>query len=190
VIRPNSKIINFFIKSIKVHFKIKELRLIKDYLGLNIDYNPKVDYLKLYQIKYINKLFIKFGFKNIKIYNTPIDFNIKLEFNNNKTNISEIYYFQILIGFLLFLVLTNCPDIIFAIIKFARFVSNPNSDYLKVIKRIYSYLKRTITLGITYSSANQSSYLQGYCNTNYAGDLGIYKNTTGYLFILAGGLII
>jgi hypothetical protein len=159
MIGPNSEIINSFIKSIKIYFKIKELGLIKDYLGLNIDYNLEVDYLKLYQTKYINKLFIKFDFKNIKIYKTPINSNIKLKFNKNKTNIFEIYYFQILIRFLLFLTLINRPNITFIIIKFIRFVSNSNSDYLKIIKKIYNYLKYTTILGIIYSSANQNPYL-------------------------------
>jgi hypothetical protein len=48
IIGPNFKVINFFIKSIKAYFKIKKLKLFKNYLKLNIDYNPKIDYLKLY----------------------------------------------------------------------------------------------------------------------------------------------
>jgi hypothetical protein len=48
VIRSNSKVINFFIKFIKVYFKIKKLRLIKDYLRLDINYDLKVNYLKFY----------------------------------------------------------------------------------------------------------------------------------------------
>jgi hypothetical protein len=48
MIRPNSETINSFIKSVKVYFKIKKLELIKNYLGLNINYDPKTDYLKFY----------------------------------------------------------------------------------------------------------------------------------------------
>jgi hypothetical protein len=45
-------------------------------------------------------------------------------------------------------------------------------------------------MGIIYFSAYNSLYLQGYCDADYTGDLAIAKNTTGYLFVLAGGLII
>jgi hypothetical protein len=135
-------------------------------------------------------LFIKFGFKNIKIYNILIDSNIKLKPNNNKINTFEIYYFQILIRFLLFLVLINCFNIIFAIIKFVKFVFNFNLDYLKVIKRIYNYLKYTIILGIIYFSTNQNPYFQNYYDIDYVRDLNIYKNITNYLFILTKSLII
>ena len=61
---------------------------------------------------------------------------------------------------------------------------------MQAIKRVFRYLKGTITLGITYSLANQSPYLQGYYNANYASDVSITKSTTGYIFILAGGPII
>jgi hypothetical protein len=47
-----------------------------------------------------------------------------------------------------------------------------------------------IILGIIYSSVNQNFYFQNYYDTNYVKDLSIYKNITGYLFILTGGLII
>jgi hypothetical protein len=61
---------------------------------------------------------------------------------------------------------------------------------MQVIKRIFRYLKGTVILGLIYSSANQSLYLQGYCDADYTGDIASAKSTTGYLFMLAGGPII
>jgi hypothetical protein len=119
-----------------------------------------------------------------------MDPKAKLIPNKNKAKIDEIYYFQILINSLLFLVLAYRPDIIFAIIKLARFASNPSQDHVRVIKRIFRYLKGIVTLGIIYSLANQSFYFQGYCNADYAGNIASAKSTTSYLFILASVLII
>jgi hypothetical protein len=96
----------------------------------------------------------------------------------------------VLISSLLFLLLACRPDIIFAIIKLARFASNPSQDHVQAIKRIFRYLKGTVTLGIIYFSAYNSLYLQGYYNADYTGDLATTKRTTGYLFVLAGGPII
>jgi hypothetical protein len=95
-----------------------------------------------------------------------------------------------LISSLLFLALACRPDITFAVIKLARFASNPSQDHVQAIKRVFRYLKGTITLGIIYSSANQSFYLQGYCDADYAGNIASAKSTTSYLFMLAGGPII
>jgi hypothetical protein len=62
IISPIQEAINSIINSIKNYFKIKELGLIKDYLGVEIDYRPKDGYLKLYQAKYIKKILKKYGF--------------------------------------------------------------------------------------------------------------------------------
>jgi hypothetical protein len=118
-----------------------------------------------------------------------MDPKAKLVPNENKAKADEIHYFQILISFFLFLVLACRPDIIFAVIKLARFASNPSQDHVQAIKRVFRYLKGTVTLGIIYFPANQSLYLQGYYNTDYAGDIASAKSTTGYLFMLAGGPI-
>jgi hypothetical protein len=94
-----------------------------------------------------------------------------------------------LIGSLLFLALACRPNITFAVIRLARFASNLSNNYLQAIKRVFRYLKGTISLEIIYS-LNQSPYLQGYCNANYARDVSTTKSITRYIFILAGGLII
>jgi hypothetical protein len=55
-----------------------------------------------------------------------MDSKAKLEPNKERAKTSEIYYFQILIGSLLFLALAYRPDITFAMIKLVRFASNPS----------------------------------------------------------------
>ena len=94
-----------------------------------------------------------------------------------------------LIGSLLLLALASRPNITFAVIKLARFASNPSNNHMQAIKRVFGYLKGTTTLKITYL-ANQSPYLQGYCNANYARDVFTTKSITGYIFILARDPII
>ncbi|TVY31370.1 hypothetical protein LCER1_G009428, partial [Lachnellula cervina] len=86
IIGPNTK-------NIKFYFEIKELGLIKDYLGINIDYKPKEGMLKLYIAKYINKILNKFGFNNLNSIKTLIDSNIKLESNKKQASLAAIKYF-------------------------------------------------------------------------------------------------
>ena len=190
IIGPNQEAINSFINSIKSYFKIKELGLIKDYLSIKIDYRPKDGYLKLYQAKYIKKILRKYDFQDLKQAKTPIDPKAKLVPNENKAKANEIYYYQMLISSLLFLALASRPNITFIVIKLARFASNPSQNHVQAIKRVFGYLKGTITLRITYSLANQSPYLQGYYDIDYTGDISTAKSTTRYIFILARGPII
>ena len=92
IISPKTEEISLFIKELKNHFNIKELGFIKDYLGVEIDYNMKEGHLKFNQIKYINKILNKyFKEKNKKILKyIPLNLNIKLKFNINIVNIENI----------------------------------------------------------------------------------------------------
>ena len=47
-----------------------------------------------------------------------------------------------LISSLLFLALASRPDITFAVIKLAKFASNPSNNHFQVIKRVFEYLKK------------------------------------------------
>jgi hypothetical protein len=134
VIGPSQEAINSIINSIKSYFNIKEPGLIKDYLGVEIDYRPKNGYLKFYQDKYIKKILKKYGFQDLKPAKTPMDPKAKLMPNKNKAKADEIYYFQMLISSLLFLALACRPDITFAVIKLAIFASNPSQDHMQVLR--------------------------------------------------------
>jgi hypothetical protein len=72
-----NRFFNDFIKSISKDFKIKNLGVIKDYLGINININK--DSIKLGQSTYINKVLNKNNLQDTKIKSTPMDSNIKLE---------------------------------------------------------------------------------------------------------------
>ena len=79
-------------------------------------------------------------------------------------------------------------DIAFAVIKLARFASNPSNIHFTAVKRVYKYLKGTKDYGITYYK-DCSRYILGYCDADYAGDILSAKSTSGYIILLAGGII-
>ena len=57
----------------------------------------------------------------------------------------------------------------------------PASTHLKVAKRILSYLKSTIDLGLFYSSSDNFN-LVGYYDRDYAVDVFDTKSTSGFVF--------
>ena len=93
-----------------------------------------------------------------------------------------------LIGSLLYIMLGTRVDIAFAVIKLARYASNPSNTHFTALKRVYKYLKGTKDYGITYYKDN-NHFISGYCNANYTGDIITAKSTSGYLILLAGGII-
>ena len=92
-----------------------------------------------------------------------------------------------LIGSLLYIMLSIRVDIAFAIIKLARYTSNLSNIYFIAVKRVFKYLKGTKDYGITYYK-NTSRFISGYCDTDYTSDLSA-KSTTGYIILLAGGIL-
>ena len=182
IIGPKLDTIKAFIKNLKQFFKLKELGLIKDYLGIEVEY--KEHSLKLYQTKYIDKILARFDMNNTKTYNTPMDNRAKLDPNKAQALKEDIKWFQALIGCLLFLMLATRPDIAYSVILLARFASNPSIEHIIAIKRVLRYLKGTRHLGITYSYNNDLNII-GYCDADYAGDIASAKSTSGYIFYIA-----
>ncbi|CAL3971483.1 unnamed protein product [Diplocarpon coronariae] len=174
---PNINLIKSFIKGLEEYFKLKDLGPIKDYLGINIEYNQEKGYMKLYQEAYITKLLTRFDMLAGKLKNIPIEPKIKLKPNPNKASSSS----------LLFLTLATRPDISYAVIKLARFASNPSENHIIAIKNLLQYLKGTKSLGLIYKNS-PNKYITGYCDANYAGDIGSAKSTTGFSFYLANCL--
>lgn len=179
--------IKAFTKDLKQFFNLKELGLIKDYLGIEINYDLEGQTLKLYQTKYIDKLLARFNMKDANTCTTPMDNRVKFEINNSQASKGDIKWFQAAIGGLLFLMLATRPDIAYCVITLARYASNPSIEHIMAVKRVFRYLKGTRYLGIVYSKQKKLNDLNiiGYCDADYAGDIASAKSTSGYIFYIA-----
>ena len=193
IVAPSLEIISTFISQIKKYFNIKDLGLIKDYLGIDIDLNLDKGYIKLSQAKYIDKVLAKFSMESSNPVFTPMDSRTKLEPYKEEASKNFIKLFQSIIGSLLYITLGTRPDIAYATIKLARYASNPSPIHITSAKRILRYLKATKDYGITYyssyTSTSSNKYISGYCDADYAGDIFTAKSTLGWIFFIAGGPI-
>src|SRR5271168_5110705 len=188
IIAPSEIIIKTFISQIKKYFIIKDLGLITDYLGINIDLNLNKGYLKLSQSKYIDKILIKYKMDTSNPIYTPMDSKAKIEPNKEQANKETISLFQGIIGSLLYITLRTRPDIAFSVIKLVRFATNPSNYHMTLIKRVLQYLKATKNYGIIYTN-NSTNFISEYCDADYAGDNSLAKSILGYIFILTSGPI-
>ena len=93
--------------------------------------------IKIYQNKYLNKIKKRFNKQELRPVTSPIEIGgIKLEKNTNQATDQEIKLYQQQIGSLLYLSLKTRLDITFTVNICARFMSNPNNIYYKVLDRI------------------------------------------------------
>lgn len=87
-----------------------------------------------------------------------------------------------LIGSLSFLSTVSRLDISYAVNLISRHLSTVNSKHWEAAKRIFKYIKATTNRGIMYESSGSEFKLEGYCDSDYAGDRAERKSTSGFLF--------
>ena len=91
-----------------------------------------------------------------------------------------------LVGSLLYLSQCTRPDISHAVGVLTRHMSSPKLAHWELAKRILRYLRGTWNFGLCY---NSGSYLGGFTDSDFAGDVASSKSTTGCVFELCGAAV-
>jgi hypothetical protein len=124
---------------LRKNFDIKDLELLKYFLGIEIAHSPKDLFIS--QRKYVLDLFRKTGKLGCKLASTPMDSKYKLNTDDGKP-LEDINQFQRLMGKLIYLTITK-PDISYSISQISKFMHSPRTSHLDSIDRILRYLKST-----------------------------------------------
>lgn len=81
------------------------------------------------------------------------------------------------------------PDLAYFVTSLAQYLSNPEEAHQQALKRTLRYIKGTLSLGIKYQSIPDGGILHGFSDADWAGDKDTRRSTSGYCFLLAGGVI-
>ena len=134
-------------------------------LGVKVDYDLTAGTLKLSQVPTIDNLLERFGMTECSPAKTPA-----AEFRLTKRPITETTketaleaaklaaewgsdwasLYRVVVGSLIWITVSTRPDISFAVIATARFVSDPTAAHFLALKRIMRYLRGTRTFGLLY----------------------------------------
>jgi len=119
-----------------------------------------------------------------------MDPNTVFQSNKDSNKSIDIMYAS-LIGSINYCAISTCPDISFTTNKCAQFNSLPTLIHWEASKRIFCYLIHTKDYGITYSQEGNgiegyAHNLEGYTDTDFAGDANDCKSTTGWVFTFNG----
>lgn len=94
------------------------------------------------------------------------------------------------VGYLIYLMRTNRPDIAFPVSVVSRFLHNPGTKHWAAVKRILRYLKGTASYELQLGgNLNTSLPLVAFTDADFAGNIDTKRSTTGYLFFLNSSLI-
>lgn len=129
------------------NFVMKDLCKVKSYIGMNIDYDEKNNIMKLSQKEYIESLADNYDLNDVKLYNTPMEENSKL---NQAEVTNEGIEYRNLIGELLYISTGTRPDIAYSVNSLSRFQNCYDKNHYKYALKILKYLVKTKELNFIY----------------------------------------
>lgn len=181
---PQKVHIAAFKAELQHRFEMSDLGPLHYYLGIQFMQTSGGIYLQ--QSMYIQKLLQKFSFQDCKPVATPVESGVKLSLEDAGELFDATVYKQA-VGSLLYLCNTR-PDIQYGVSVLSRFMHCPGTKHWQAVKRIFRYLQGTIHLGLFYPRGD-ASCLQGYCDSDWAGDYDTRVSTSGYCFFLGDACI-
>ncbi|CAM8907631.1 unnamed protein product [Rhodiola kirilowii] len=165
------------------NFAMKDMGEADVILGIRIKRENKS--ITLSQSHYIEKVLKKFNYLNCSPVSTPIDPNVKLLPNAGEA-VSQLEYSQV-INCLMYAMTSTRPDIAYVVGKLSRYTSKPSTQHWEAIRRVLKYLKGTMNHGLVY--AGFPSVLEGYTDASWITNLEDHSSTSGWVFLLGGGVI-
>ncbi|XP_074352396.1 secreted RxLR effector protein 161-like [Apium graveolens] len=141
--------------------------------------------ISISQSHYIEKILKRFNFNNCSPVSTPIDPSLKLV--SSKTVVVSQLEFSRAIGSLMYAMISTRPDIAYVVGKLSRFTSKPSSHHWQTLSRVFKYLKGTMDYGLTYTGF--PSVLEGHSDASWICDKEDHSSTSGWVFLLGGGVI-
>jgi hypothetical protein len=159
---------------------------------VDIEITRKERSITISQECYIDAILEKEGMQCTNPVAMPMDPNDLLEPNPDGNEGDRSNSYGCALSELQFLANATRPDISYAVNRLAAYTANPSLQHTGALKRILCYLKGTKSYGITYSGTphknRNMNLFHGYTNAAYANSDG-HKSTTGYVYLVGGGVI-
>ncbi|KAK3010459.1 hypothetical protein RJ639_010668 [Escallonia herrerae] len=165
-------------------FEMKDLGLLRYFLGIEVAYSPK-GYL-LSQTKYANDILSRAKLTEVKVVDTPLELNVKLCLTDS-TPLDDATLYRQIVGSLVYLTITR-PDVAYAVHVVSQFVSAPRSVHWSAVVHILRYIHGTLSRGLLISSSPDLT-LSAYSDADWAGDVSDRRSTTGFCIFLGDFLI-
>jgi hypothetical protein len=164
-------------------FEMVDLGPCTEYLKMQVEHTP--GRVHLHQAGYIGQLLRKYNLDALRPVKTPVEPGTELRKATVTIANDEFRsHYQELVGSLNYLATRTRFDISFAFGLVSRYMSNPTSNHLKAVHRIYAYLKATPELGPTFLQQSSTLTVQAWADSAYADCLDTRRSTGGYVFTL------
>ena len=119
--------------------------------------DPSIDksqqHIALSQSHYILTCLDRFGMSDCNGVDLPLRERLSNSSQPSSPIASYCEVYRAMVGSLLYVAQWTRPDISFSVSELSRFVSNPGKEHVEQAKRVFRYLKQTLSLHLEFSSA-------------------------------------
>jgi hypothetical protein len=172
-----------FKRSMKEMFAMTDLGKMMYFLGIEVTQNEQGIFIA--QQKYGSEILKRFGMSDCNGVCSPIVPGCKLT-KDEAGKASNATLYKQMIGCLMYMLATR-PDMAFSVCLTARYMERPTEMHVAAVKRILRYLKGTLDHGMLYKPRTGNELiLEGWSDSDYAGDYDDRKSTSGYVFTMNG----
>lgn len=147
--------------------------------------------MKLCQSGYIQKVLKRFRMTESKAVATPMGSHFKLasvKYADERIDTEKIPYSSV-VGSVMYAMVGTRPDVAYALGLVSRFMSKPGSVHWEALKWLLRYLRGSADLNLIYSKSDANLRVQGYTDSDFAGDLDRQRSTSGYVFTVGGNTV-
>jgi hypothetical protein len=154
------------------------------FLGLQVKQSSTRIFIS--QEKYLKEMLKKFKMEDSSPVSTPMVVGCKMSKDDISPDVDQRSYLS-MIGSLMYIKASR-PDIMQAIGMVGHYQSAPKQSHFVAIKRIFKYLKGTMTYGLWYPR-NQNFQLTAYLDADWENCVDERKSTSGGAFFLGESLV-
>ncbi|KAM2022235.1 hypothetical protein ACFX16_044164 [Malus domestica] len=183
IMRDNVNEINALKCSLHQQFAIKDLGVLKYFLGIEMATSSKGLFLN--SRKYVVNLLDEAHMLECKPARTPLVSKLQLDAKGEPFSNPGVY--QRMVGKLIYLKITR-PDIAYLVSLVSQFMHYPTSVHWKIVKIILRYLKGSVGRGILMKK-NGSNHIMAYTDADWAGNSLDRKSTTSFCTFVGGNLV-
>nr|GEV80828.1 retrovirus-related Pol polyprotein from transposon TNT 1-94 [Tanacetum cinerariifolium] len=166
-------------KSMMREFKMTDIGLMSYYLGIKVKQTDEGIFIC--QERYANEILNRFGMDKCNPVGTPIEHKVNPS-KHDGGKVVDSTLFKCLVGSLRYSTCTR-PDILYVAGLISRFMKEPMTKHLKIVKRILRYIKGTVDYGMFYSTSEDFK-LVGYSDSDWLRSKDDGRSTLGFLFFL------
>ena len=191
----DQKLYSTFRKSFEKEFDVKSSHTVDVYLGNEVIIDKSKQMVALSQSHYILSCLDRFGMSDCHGVDLPLRERLTHSSQPSTPIPGDCSVYQAMVGSLLYVAQWTRPDISFSVSELSRFVSNPGKVHLEQAKRVFRYLKQTLSLHLEFSSSSvpgspvENNQLWGYVDSDWAGCPDTRRSTSGYVLMLNGSAV-